>query len=270
MFAWTAGFLPPSSMAASSFASRGLSPPGFAPLAVVPAPVCVRDAGRMRASGVVMTGGRVDKDRRAANAPGPFFVDESCIDCDTCRWMVPGTFGRAGTKSFVHTQPESDAARAEAAEAAVACPTGSIRTERAMPEAAAARDAFPKPVDAQALPNVYHLGWHSAASFGATPYLLSFHAPTAGTIGGTGPPAEKTNVMIDCPRYNSRLAKALEARGGVHLLLLTHKDDVSDHNKWKVTRGSGPPRARVASVSGKKPCVPRPWLLSLRRPTNHC
>jgi ferredoxin len=215
------------------------SPAAFAP-AVVPAPALVHDAGRMysRASGVVMMGGRVDKERRAANAPGPFFVDESCIDCDTCRWMAPGTFGRSGPKSFVHTQPETAAERLKASEAAVACPTGSIRTEHAMVEAAAARDAFPKPIDAHALPNVYHMGWHSPASFGAASYLLSFRGSAANSDRDTS----AINVIIDSPRYNSRLAKALEARGGVHLLLLTHKDDVSDHIKWKVPASA---RARL-------------------------
>ena len=28
------------------------------------------------------------------NAPGDFFVDSTCIDCDTCRWMAPATFTR--------------------------------------------------------------------------------------------------------------------------------------------------------------------------------
>eukprot|EP01038_Epipyxis_sp_PR26KG_P014528 gene14528-19505_t len=37
--------------------------------------------------------------------PGLVFVDESCIDCDICRWMNPRVFGRKGIKSYVHTQP---------------------------------------------------------------------------------------------------------------------------------------------------------------------
>src|SRR5205807_1309544 len=34
--------------------------------------------------------------RRPENAAGDLFVDSSCIDCDTCRWMAPATFARAG------------------------------------------------------------------------------------------------------------------------------------------------------------------------------
>ena len=34
-------------------------------------------------------------DRIAENAPGEFYVDSSCIDCDTCRTLAPDTFGDA-------------------------------------------------------------------------------------------------------------------------------------------------------------------------------
>ena len=170
--------------------------------------------------------------RLPANAPGNFFVDSSCIDCDTCRWMAPHIFGREHSKSFVHTQPQSGAERVEAAAAAVACPVGSIRTEQAIKEAVVARDSFPKPIDEEMLPNVYHLGWHSPSSFGATPYLLSCELPPSEPSGCE---THSFNVMVDSPRFHSRLAKELEARGGVHLMLLTHKDDVSDHNKWKAS-----------------------------------
>ena len=29
------------------------------------------------------------KKSRKQNAPGNLYVDESCIDCDVCRWMSP-------------------------------------------------------------------------------------------------------------------------------------------------------------------------------------
>lgn len=34
--------------------------------------------------------------RLASNAPGEFYVDSSCIDCGTCRWVAPASFDRAG------------------------------------------------------------------------------------------------------------------------------------------------------------------------------
>ncbi|MEO1181696.1 MAG: ferredoxin, partial [Cyanobacteria bacterium J06636_28] len=36
------------------------------------------------------------KARRTENVEGDIFVDTSCIDCDTCRWMAPEVFGRDG------------------------------------------------------------------------------------------------------------------------------------------------------------------------------
>ncbi|MGB5768342.1 MAG: ferredoxin, partial [Crocosphaera sp.] len=30
--------------------------------------------------------------RRSENIPGNFYVDSTCIDCDTCRWMSPTVF----------------------------------------------------------------------------------------------------------------------------------------------------------------------------------
>ena len=56
-----------------------------------------------------------------------FFVDESCIDCDVCRWMCPSTYSRKGVKSIVHKQPEGDDEKMRAYAAMISCPVGSIR-----------------------------------------------------------------------------------------------------------------------------------------------
>jgi hypothetical protein len=32
--------------------------------------------------------------RRTENISGDFFVDSTCIDCDTCRWMATEVFDR--------------------------------------------------------------------------------------------------------------------------------------------------------------------------------
>ena len=167
----------------------------------------------------VTASAHASKVRRAENAPGDWFVDGSCIDCDTCRWMDPGTFVRAGGASAVARQPEDPAARLRAAQAMAACPTGSIRTEAPCAEAREAAASFPFAVDEAGLPGVSHLGFHAAHSYGAASWFLE----------GTG----AGNVMVDCPRFNSQLARRLEARGGVDWIVLTHRDDVADHARWK-------------------------------------
>lgn len=63
---------------------------------------------------------------------------------------------------------------------------------------------------------MFHLGYHSVDSYGATPYLITRAAG---------------NVMVDTPRFNERLAKSIEQMGGLQFIILTHKDDVADHQK---------------------------------------
>lgn len=45
------------------------------------------------------------------NVPGDFFVDSTCIDCETCRQMAPQVFGEALGTSFVKAQPVADGYR---------------------------------------------------------------------------------------------------------------------------------------------------------------
>ena len=164
---------------------------------------------------------RPTRTRLPANAPGSLYVDTSCIDCDTCRWMAPKTYGRAAGKSYVHAQPGAAATlKAAALAAMVACPTGSIRMEAPDPLTRRVTRSFPQPVDSARLPNVLHAGYHSPASFGATPWMIAA-APSGGP-----------NVLVDAPRYNSKLAARMEALGGVDWILLTHMDDVADHCRW--------------------------------------
>jgi hypothetical protein len=38
------------------------------------------------------------------NASGSFFVDSSCIDCDTCGQLAPATFADSGLHSYVRVR----------------------------------------------------------------------------------------------------------------------------------------------------------------------
>ena len=147
--------------------------------------------------------------RRPENAPGPLFVDSSCIDCDTCRWMAPETFARRGRQSAVVAQPATPQELIRAARAAVACPTASI----AAPGMAAAAREFPVAIAGE----VSHCGFHSPDSFAATPYFVRL---------------PEGNLLVDCPRFAAPLVKRLEDLGGVAWILLTHRDDVADHDRF--------------------------------------
>ncbi len=147
------------------------------------------------------------------NAPGDFYVDSSCIDCDTCRWMAPETFADREDQASVHRQPGSEAERRRALMALVSCPTGSIGTMEKH-DVKAAVEAFPDRIQG----SVFHSGFHSEASFGAASYFIA---------------REKGNVLVDSPRFTMPLVRRLEDLGGVALMFLTHRDDVADHRKFR-------------------------------------
>jgi ferredoxin len=62
------------------------------------------------------------------NSDGPYYVDDTCIDCDMCRSVAPRIFFRDDETgySYVQRQPVTPAEIAEAEEARLACPTESI------------------------------------------------------------------------------------------------------------------------------------------------
>ncbi|MGF1513944.1 MAG: MBL fold metallo-hydrolase [Elainellaceae cyanobacterium] len=152
--------------------------------------------------------------RRPENASGDLYVDRTCIDCDTCRWMAPDIFNRQGDRSAVYHQPQAEAERQRALQALLACPTASIGTVTPPADIKAVQQQFPLPIAA----NVYHCGYHSEKSYGAASYFIQ-------RPGG--------NVLVDSPRFTAPLARRLEAMGGVRYLYLTHRDDVADHQKLR-------------------------------------
>src|SRR6516225_7680321 len=95
------------------------------------------------------------------DVPGSFFVDATCIDCDTCRQLAPATFGEAADTSFVQLQPRDEAERRAALRALIACPTGSIGGGDP-PAVTAALDDFPLPLAG----GVSYCGFNSRKSFG--------------------------------------------------------------------------------------------------------
>src|SRR5579863_8439244 len=99
--------------------------------------------------------------RREGNAPGAFYVDSSCIDCDQCRQIAPDVFHAEGEASVVHRQPEGPEQIRLAEMALVTCPTASIglREKRDLTEAVG---AFPQRIE----DGVYFCGFSSEASFG--------------------------------------------------------------------------------------------------------
>lgn len=152
------------------------------------------------------------KQSYADNAPGDFFVDRTCIDCDLCRQIAPATFRETSDHSFVWRQPETSEDRMRSLMALVACPTGSIGSRR-KEDVRPAIAAFPEPV----AENVHFCGFASERTYGASSYLIV---------------RPEGNILVDSPRFAQHLVARLEALGGVALMCLSHIDDVGDHQKF--------------------------------------
>jgi glyoxylase-like metal-dependent hydrolase (beta-lactamase superfamily II)/ferredoxin len=153
--------------------------------------------------------------RRSGNAVGRFFVDSTCIDCDTCRWIAPEVFARQGGRSVVSLQPESGSpTELRALHALVCCPVQAIGAPGLEEAAQAVAKDYPLNIDE----DVYHCGFHSPRSYGGTSYLVQ---------------RSSGNVMVDSPRFSPELAERLRALGGVRYLFLTHRDDIADHARWR-------------------------------------
>ncbi|HEY9830101.1 MAG TPA: MBL fold metallo-hydrolase [Stenomitos sp.] len=151
--------------------------------------------------------------RRSQNVSGDFYVDSTCIDCDTCRWMVPEVFQEAGGQSAVYHQPTSEAQRLRSLQALLSCPTSSIGTVETPKDIKTAQQSFPILV----AENVYHCGYHSESSYAATSYFIQH---------------PEGNILVDSPRFAAPLVKRLEDMGGIRYMYLTHRDDVADHQKY--------------------------------------
>ncbi len=150
--------------------------------------------------------------RLSENVPGDFFVDSTCIDCDTCTQLAPDIFRDHGEQCSVHSQPATADQTRLALMALVACPTGSIGATQKH-DAHIGIDAFPLLLGE----NVYFCGFTSESSFGGWSYLI------------TRPASEGGNVLVDSPRFATQLVKRIKAQGGITTMLLTHKDDIADH-----------------------------------------
>ncbi|MBW4668349.1 MAG: MBL fold metallo-hydrolase [Cyanomargarita calcarea GSE-NOS-MK-12-04C] len=151
--------------------------------------------------------------RRPQNVSGDFYVDTSCIDCDTCRWMAKEVFFRDEKQSAVYHQPTNETERLAALQALLSCPTSSIGTVEKPQDIKVAQLSFPILVEE----NVYHCGYHSEKSYAAASYFIQL---------------PEGNILVDSPKFTPPLVKRLEKMGGIHYMYLTHRDDVADHQKF--------------------------------------
>jgi len=67
-------------------------------------------------------------DKVEGQAPGRYYVDSNCIDCDVCRETAPNNFeaNEDDGFSFVCKQPENEEEEAQCREALESCPVEAI------------------------------------------------------------------------------------------------------------------------------------------------
>jgi glyoxylase-like metal-dependent hydrolase (beta-lactamase superfamily II)/ferredoxin len=159
--------------------------------------------------------------RHPANAEGPWYVDERCIDCGTCRELAPATFGVSGTQSVVTAQPTGAGTAVAVAPAtgevgawlaAQACPTQSIGT---LDRGSRPGRLYPREIEPGT--GVFDLGYCAESSFGASAWFVT---------------RADGNLMVDAPRWAPPLVAAMAERGGLAHVLLTHRDDVADARRY--------------------------------------
>lgn len=202
------------------------------------------------------------KKRLSINVDGEFFVDSTCINCDTCRQLAPTVFEDSGEYSFVTSQPQGENETRQATQALLACPTGSIGTVHQNTAKAVIQD-FPMRIE----DNVYYCGFNSPQSFGGNSYFVQH---------------PQGNWLIDSPKYLPHLVKSFEAMGGITWIFLTHEDDVADADKYAKAFNakriihkaelSAQPDAEVV-IEGEQPVEIAPEFLVIPTPGHtkgHC
>lgn len=160
------------------------------------------------------------KKRLDSNVAGNFYVDATCINCDTCRQLAPTSFEEVGDFSAVTQQPIDEGYLHQAYQALLACPVGSIGTEQSEPvRMQEAMASFPLHLE----DGVSYCGFNSEKSFGANSFFLEH---------------PDGNWLIDSPRYLKHLVEAFERKGGLSYIFLTHKDDVAEVDRYAAHFGA--------------------------------
>jgi len=149
-------------------------------------------------------------DRNPASAPGDWYIDRRCIDCGASREVAPGLIVHRRGKSVFARQPAGEDEERAAWRAVLVCPTASVGTESHRDQPSG---LFPQ----ELAPGVYRCGYNAESSFGAHAYFVK---------------RTEGNLLVDSPRHVGRLVKRLEELGGVGDILLSHRDDVADAERY--------------------------------------
>lgn len=154
---------------------------------------------------------RMKPPRNTDSVPRERYIDTACINCGASRHVAPGLIVEKNDKSVFVRQPITPDEQLAAWRAVFVCPTASVRSETKQPRPNAV--IFPQQITS----GVWRCGFNARSSFGAHSY---FAARPDG------------NLLIDSPRYATELVKWFDDAGGIAHILLSHRDDVADADKY--------------------------------------
>jgi glyoxylase-like metal-dependent hydrolase (beta-lactamase superfamily II) len=149
--------------------------------------------------------------RNPDSAAGDWYIDTACIDCGAARHVAPDIIVERHGKSVFARQPATAEEMLAAWRAVLVCPTASVRSETKQPRPQAL--VFPQ----EMTDGVWRCGFNARSSFGAHSYFVA-------RLSG--------NLLVDSPRFSSELVKWFEDAGGIDDILLSHRDDVADADKY--------------------------------------
>ena len=154
--------------------------------------------------------------RHPGNAQGDWYVDTNCINCKAAQTVAPGLIIERDGQSVFARQPATAAELTLAWRARLLCPTASVRSET---HAEPPDGVFPEPMTE----GVYRLGYNARNSWGAHSFFIR---------------RSRGNAMVDAPRWTNHVVEAIAAMGGLALVLLTHRDDVADAERYAAHFGA--------------------------------
>ena len=154
-----------------------------------------------------------EKKRLPNNVEGEFFVDSTCLNCDTCRQIAPEIFGADGKFAIVVAQPNTAEEKRRSIQAVLCCPNGSI----GLKDRASVRDVmadFPLLIE----DDVYFSGFNSMKTAGANSYFVRSAAG---------------NWLICSPKFQGQLVANIECMGGLKYMFVSHRDDIGEAVKFR-------------------------------------
>jgi glyoxylase-like metal-dependent hydrolase (beta-lactamase superfamily II) len=130
--------------------------------------------------------------------------------------MAPELIKESQGQSVFVRQPVTPEEVIAAWRALEVCPTAAVEAPGGLFRPA---NLFPQNLGA----GVFRLGYNAKSSYGAHSYFAL---------------ADDLRLMVDAPRWSTRLASWLSSEGGVDHILLTHRDDVADASRYAERFGS--------------------------------